>query len=902
MAEDLTKDLIRVKTARTHARLTRLKLFEAFGIAAGLLAGWIILVVSGGFAALSPVLQALIFIGFTFSFIAALIFGFVRFRAPSKAEARATLDASHPEHPISALDDRPAVINASTKIYWARHRDRLKSILYDLKPPLFVQDWKRRDPLYLRFILPVAMIGVLGLNSQTAGQRLAMASNTDVGALFGASEIEVTAWLTPPDHTGVAPVFLDPETDIARIPDGTQLTVRVHGPGRPTLKRSAMDGASLDGRRSLRMEQMPDGAYETQLEINASQDVALHYWGKRASWAISADDDDAPSIEFVGEPEHGEDDQLTFEWSAEDDYGLSGVELLIRPAPETGLADRGEDVVALELTSSFAREVSDTTRLDLTRHKWAGLQVELRLRATDAAGQSGLSEPVVRELPEKLFLEPLALASQEIRLEVMREPDEFESVPASLAARLDDGAGLGDRLERAPEGIQQAALMLDAVTYKPELYFSDMTVYFGLRRAHEMLRFASTQTDVEPIDDLLWSVALRAEYGTVADAQRRLNAARRALENALRDGAGEDEIRRLMEAFRDAAEDYIAARMAEAILNGSEGAPPPEGGGSNETLGGNDLADMLDALEDLAETGATDAARQLLSDVTDLLNNLDFQTGGSSSGDMAGGQPGEGEQEDVPEEEQRLEGALDRLAEILEEQRRLNDETLQQRFGSDDGSSQEGQGGSEGEDSQGQDGNTPGEQGNGEAPNQGSNPNGRAGGTDFGDSSLTPAERFRRQGQMLAERQEDLADELRAFRNENGSESGVGEESTDQMLDTARRALEDAEQNLRRGDLAGAQWNQDRAIRAMREAHGEISEDLGDMREARRGENSDDAQSDPLGRPNGGTQQNDGEGVDVPDQADRQRARDILDSLRERLNNSTDPEEREYLERLLDRF
>ena len=173
MAEDLTKVLIRVKTARTHARLTRLKLFEAFGIAAGLLAGWIILVVSGGFAALSPVLQALIFIGFTFSFIAALIFGFVRFRAPSKAEARATLDASHPEHPISALDDRPAVINASTKIYWARHRDRLKSILYDLKPPLFVQDWKRRDPLYLRFILPVAMIGVLGLNSQTAGQRVA---------------------------------------------------------------------------------------------------------------------------------------------------------------------------------------------------------------------------------------------------------------------------------------------------------------------------------------------------------------------------------------------------------------------------------------------------------------------------------------------------------------------------------------------------------------------------------------------------------------------------------------------------------------------------------------------------------------------------------------------------------
>ena len=35
---------------------------------------------------------------------------------------------------------------------------------------------------------------------------------------------------------------------------------------------------------------------------------------------------------------------------------------------------------------------------------------------------------------------------------------------------------------------------------------------------------------------------------------------------------------------------------------------------------------------------------------------------------------------------------------------------------------------------------------------------------------------------------------------------------------------------------------------------------------------------------------------------DRQRARDILDDLRRRLNQSQDPEEREYLQRLLDRF
>ena len=75
------------------------------------------------------------------------------------------------------------------------------------------------------------------------------------------------------------------------------------------------------------------------------------------------------------------------------------------------------------------------------------------------------------------------------------------------------------------------------------------------------------------------------------------------------------------------------------------------------------------------------------------------------------------------------------------------------------------------------------------------------------------------------------------------------------------------------------------------------------MRNARRDDSNVGGQErDPLGRTGTGTQPNDGDGIEVPDQADRQRARDILDALRERLNNSDDPEEREYLRRLLDRF
>jgi hypothetical protein len=46
----------------------------------------------------------------------------------------------------------------------------------------------------------------------------------------------------------------------------------------------------------------------------------------------------------------------------------------------------------------------------------------------------------------------------------------------------------------------------------------------------------------------------------------------------------------------------------------------------------------------------------------------------------------------------------------------------------------------------------------------------------------------------------------------------------------------------------------------------------------------------------------DSNSVDIPSQTERQRARDILDELRRRFDDSDDEDERNYLERLLDRF
>jgi hypothetical protein len=60
---------------------------------------------------------------------------------------------------------------------------------------------------------------------------------------------------------------------------------------------------------------------------------------------------------------------------------------------------------------------------------------------------------------------------------------------------------------------------------------------------------------------------------------------------------------------------------------------------------------------------------------------------------------------------------------------------------------------------------------------------------------------------------------------------------------------------------------------------------------------------DPLGRPQRTTGPDLGTQVKVPDEIDTQRAREILDAIRRRLSEPTRPQiERNYLERLLDRF
>ena len=143
-----------------------------------------------------------------------------------------------------------------------------------------------------------------------------------------------------------------------------------------------------------------------------------------------------------------------FSWRASDDYGIEKAELSLRLKTPHPAAPNDEARVPVPIPGVLPRSIGEdpdgtddvdegeAVMLDLTRHKWAGLEVEACIVAVDGAGQeSPCTDDATHTLilPDKLFLQPLAKATQEARVTVLREPRTY-SVSEFNPADLRQGA------------------------------------------------------------------------------------------------------------------------------------------------------------------------------------------------------------------------------------------------------------------------------------------------------------------------------------------------------------------------------------------------------------------------------------------------------------------------------
>jgi uncharacterized protein (TIGR02302 family) len=802
---------------------------------------------------------------------------------PTREEALRRMErASGLQHrPASSYEDNLTANAAdpASRRLWDAHRERLARLLSRLRPGPPKPRTERFDPLALRALLMLALLLLFVATGERTYDRLVSPFRLGGGGAIDITRLD--AWVTPPLYTGRPPIMLadggkspsltSQTPRIIEAPQGSILVVRATGDGHArfrvdivkeggVLEKVAPVGAPpASGANAAQPAIDMSGINEVRLELKRDTTIKVTSGGREiATWAFSVIPDHPPKISLTKDPETTPRGALRLAWKAEDDYGVASAQTRFARTDAEGTTEGGQAApkdpavkrkprpplerpprIELRLPKSDGKVVEGKAFGDLTSHIWAGLPVRMWLEARDQAGQLGKSEPVEMLLPERRFTKLLARAVVEQRREL--------------------AADVGNR--------DKVALALQVLTIAPELYFDDRAVYLGLRSAYWRLKHDKTRMGARSVMSQLWHIALRIEDGNLSDAERALRDAQERLSKAIEDGASDEELQKLMQELRQALSKFLEALQQQAERNGDMQQP---GDGDERTVTSRDLEQMLRNLEQMARSGSRDAAQQMLSELRDLLEQL-------QSGRMAqNGRRGQGGNQMMQ--------MMDQFGELIQKQQRLLDDTYEQQ-GAEQGQRGEGQQG-QGQRQrrqQGQQGQ-PGQRGQRQPGQQGEAQQGQPGGDQQGQGSLRD-----RQGQL----RDQLGRMMNALR-------GMGLNPPDQM-GRAADAMNEAERALGRSDLDRATEQEAQALDQLRQGAQQMAEQIMRQMAGRAGRNAPNM--DPLGRPQSTHGPDPGLSVKIPDQIDTQRAREILEELRKRLSDPNRPMlELDYIERLLKRF
>jgi uncharacterized protein (TIGR02302 family) len=724
-----------------------------------------------------------------------------------------------------------------TAALWKVHRQRLADSLSRLRVGVPAPRTDRRDPFALRALLLLSVLVLTIIVGDSAADRLWSAFR--LSPLAKGAEARLDAWITPPAYTGKPPIMLadgglsltrppEPRSGALTVPDRSLLIVRASGAGMRGLALEVTGEGGAPQRLEAPTPDNPTEVMELKLEVRSSGTVrALSGGTQVASWSFTVTPDHTPKIVLTKPPERSARGGFKVFYKVEDDYGVVSAEarikrILAKPDTSSTAWARPEKkgaklpyerppVLALRLPRAYPKLAEGHSLHEIGDHPWAGMKVELTLIARDLAGQVGKSETIEITLPERRFTKPLARAVVEQRR----------------------------RLTEDSRNRPLVAKALDGLTTEPAGFIDDLQVFLGLRSVFWRLQREDTRAGRNSVIDQLWHVALRIEDGDLSDAERALRAAQDKLQQALRDGASDEEIARLMQELRQALAQYL-----DQLARQADGQQPKGMDRGMEMLSQQDLDQMLKNLEAMARSGNRDMAEQMLSDLRDLLDRL-------QSGRMADQQGS-----------QRLGKMMDEFSDIIGKQQRLLDDTF--------GEQQKQKGGQKGQKGGGKKDGQKGEGGAGDEP------------SGLGDRQRELKERLGRLQQGLKELGMQAPGQLKGAEGSMGrAEKGLRDGDLGKGADQETRALEQLRQ--------GAQDMAKQLLSQMPSRYG-----MGGSRTEL------DPMGRPPQKTDGPDQ---GNTVKVPDEIDMQRAREILEELRKRLGETgRPPVELDYLERLLKRF
>ncbi|WP_398482759.1 TIGR02302 family protein [Tardiphaga sp.] len=789
---------------------------------------------------LSPIPRSIGLALFVVALIATL-YPLIRFRWPTRDEGLARLDrGSGIRHrPATALTDTLSSQDPLARALWLAQRERTLASLKRIRAGLPSPRLPLHDPWALRALVVVLLVATWFAAGGERGARIMAAF--DWKGIVTPSNVRVDAWVNPPPYTAKPPIILSAankdaaEATAMAVPSGSTLIVRSSG--------GALDVALTGGVAEVAPAgDAPAGTNEKHYTITGDGTAQVRAPAGQPVWKFTSTGDRPPTISLAKDPERQARGSLLLAYKLEDDYGVTEAHAQFAAKPaDSKVKPRplfDPPSFSLVLPNARTRNGVGQTVKDLSEDPYAGADVTLTLTAKDEAGNEGKSDAIATRLPERLFTKPLPRALIEQRRNL------------ALDANYKD----------------QVVFALDALMIAPEAFTPDAGQYLGLRSVLTQAQRARTDAALKEVVASLWSLAVTIEDGDITDVDKALKAAQDALKQALERGASDEEIKKLTENLRAALDKFLKQLAEQMKQNPQQLARPLDK--NTKVMRQQDLNNMIERMERLSRSGDKDAAKQLLEQMQQMLENLQMA------------QPGQGGDDEMQQ-------SMNELGDMIRKQQQLRDKTFK-----------------EGQDQRGE------------------RRRGKQGDKSMGD--------LQQDQQNLRERLKKLQDQLakqgmgqgqkgqkgqgQQGQGQQGQQGEQGQNGGDQDgdgdgLGDADGAMGDAGGQLGDGDADGAVGSQGRALEALRKG----AQSLAQQMQQGEGEGGQDGpgnnpgrqqgaarNSDPLGRPLRGRDLGDDFSVKIPGEIDVQRVRRILEELRRRLGDTTRPQlELDYIERLL---
>ncbi|OSQ29489.1 DUF4175 domain-containing protein [Thalassospira sp. MCCC 1A03138] len=517
-------------------------------------------------------------------------------------------------NPLQSLEDHiEDSDDPLTSYLWQKQLQRHEAMLNHLHLPRPVPSLARVDR-YGLVILPVLLLSVgLFAGHDRMSERFYKAFSPL--QRLGTADFSTTLWVTPPAYTGQIPRVLrfeqvkgaqkqdDGGSDASRVidvdvPVGSTLAGSIGSVWQPTLHTPT-------GERDI--SESSDNSYVLSTALDQAGPWRISVWGTdRLTLNVNLVADKPPALSFVSPPSITRREHIRLDYVATDDYGMKNLELVITPATDgIGREQFGTiDNIRIDLSggdtpggeAAMPTRIEGPRFIDLVSHPWAGLPVNLQLVSKDNAGQDGESDIRSIILPEREFTHPVAKKLITIRRGLLRYPDKALEMRNALLP----------------------------VIYAPQAFNGHIGIFLALSvteaRLSAHLRDRAVHQDVA---GLLWHIAEEIERGSYGMAERNLMEAEERLLDALANpDVTEAEIADLIENYRRALNEYMAALAREAPQNQQSQQQGPAA-----ILEQQDLSRIVDQIEALMQAGARDQARALIDRLRELVENMQITSG-----------------------------------------------------------------------------------------------------------------------------------------------------------------------------------------------------------------------------------------------------------------------------------